>query len=230
MQIRPGTLKILTRTDYPMSDPAQPYREVVADMQMKVWPDLYKRSIANNNLVLLESDRSRTKSTNTLSSETPQFVPYLRLPEPALHLPTYLTSSSFRPKMYTETHYETNDNLKAVQSQDTVDDLAELFLDSDDAEVTSPFRDRETSLHTCQSERPRSPKNVRRTGLHHNASALRSVATSVHEPPRDFLHSERARSAAKDELPVYRPLKNVPVRRGWVKKVAEAITKRGQNE
>ena len=230
MHIRSGTPEILTHNDYHMSDPAQPYREIVADMQMKVWPDLYKRSIANNDLVILESDRSRTKSTNTFSSDTPQFIPYLRLPEPALHLPADSTSRSFRPKMYTETRHETNDNLKAVRYQDTADDPAEPSLDSDNAEVTSSLRSRENSSHTFQFERSHSPKNVRRTGLHHNASASRSVATSVHESPRDFLHSEQARSAAKDELPVYRPVKNVPVRRGWVKKVAEAITKRGQND
>ena len=230
MRIRSGTPEILTHNDYHMSDPAQPYREIVADMQMKVWPDLYKRSIANNDLVILESDRSRTKSTDTLSRDIPQLIPYLRLPGPALRLPTYSTSRTSRPQMYTETRHETNGNLKAVRYQDTADEPEEPSVNSDDAEATSPLRSRENSSHMFQSERSRSPKNVRRTGVHHNASVSRSVATSVHEPPRDFLHSEQARSAAKDELPVYRPVKNVPVRRGWVKKVAEAITKRGQND
>jgi hypothetical protein len=231
MYIRSGTPEILTHNDYHMSDPAQPYREIVADMQMKVWPELYRRSVANNNLVLLESDRSRVTSTSTLSSETPQSMSYLRLPEPALRLTSDWTSKRPKPEKSMQTRYQTNGKPKAVRFQDTPDDLAEPSLESDGAEVMSPLQAEEKSTsHTLLLERSRSNGNVRRTGVHQNASASRSVATSVHEPPKDFLHSEQARSAAKDELPVYRPVKNVPVRRGWVKKVAEAITKRGQNE
>ena len=231
MQIRHGTPEIIIHNDYRISDPAQPYREIVAEMERKIWPELYRHSIANNNPVLLEPDRSKTTSTNTLSSDTPQFIPYFRLPEPVLPLPTYSTPRRFRPKTYTEARHEPNGNWKAVSTQDTADDPAGPSLDSDDAEVTSPLQAEEQSTaYTLPLQRSRSPNNVRRTGLHHNASASRSVATSVREPPRDFLHSEQARSAAMNELPVYRPVKNVPIRRGWVRKVAEAITKRGQNE
>jgi hypothetical protein len=229
MRIRPGAFPI--HNDYHMSDPAQPYREIVADMLMKVWPDIYGRSNARNSLVLLDSDYSRTTSTSTLGSETPQLMQYFRLPGPALLLSTHSTPRRFKPRTYMETRYKTIGNLKSVQSQDTADDPAEPSLDSDDAEAISPHQAEENP--TSQTLLPqRSPLigNVRRTGAHHNASASRSVATSAHKPPNDFLHSESARSAAKDELPVYRPVKNVPVRKGWVKKVAEAIAKRGQNE
>jgi hypothetical protein len=231
MHIRSDTPEILTHNEYHMSDPAQPYREIVADMLMKVWPDVYGRRIANNNPVLLKSDGSKTISTSTLSSETLESMSYLRLPEPALRLTSDWTSKRPKQEKSMQTRYQTNSNPKVVRFQDTSDDLAEPSLESDGAEAMSPLQAREElAPHTLLLERPRSNGNVRRTGDHHNASASQSVATSVHEPPKDFLHSEQARSAAKDELPVYRPVKNVPVRRGWVKKVAEAITKRGQNE
>lgn len=68
MHIRSGTPEIRSHNEYHMSDPARPYREIVADMLMEVWPDVYGRSIANNNPMLLKSDGSKTISTSTLLS------------------------------------------------------------------------------------------------------------------------------------------------------------------
>lgn len=226
----PDTPEGHTRTDYRVLDPAEPYRAIVAEVQTKTWPGLPRSDIENYEDTFAEQTCRKSRPLRTRRDDV-KLAQSVTLSKSGLQSTSSSTYGKLKPNPYVEPRCQTKGNLKAIRFQDTANGLADPTKDLKDTQVTRPiWADESPATYSYSVHGSHSVQTLRRSGFRHHESALQPVTASDQGRPEDLLDCEQARATVKGELPVYHPLRNVPVRKGWVKKVAQAITDRGQNE
>ncbi|KAJ8110671.1 hypothetical protein OPT61_g6544 [Boeremia exigua] len=199
-------------------DLALPYLEIVAQLRQSIYPSWPKEGLCKSDATPAESPTSESMSSSP-QSEDAQLFEWARSGSTSKE--SYSSRSTTeenpsRPVLYTEPQLESNGRLKAVQFQNAAKNLAAPLPDRSRAGVPWPlWIEGGPTMPGSGLRKSRSLLSLRR----HGRSQL-DIAPDD-KKAKDVLDS-------KDEPPVFHPLTNVPIRKGWVKKVVRTITERGQ--
>lgn len=222
---RPQRAKLLPIYYHHISDPAQPYRELVSSLQAQVWPDLQKAITPNDETVasLLPYQGTTSTARNRYPGKT-RLIGELSISQSDLQPIPEATFETFKAIAYTATQSPT----KAVRFEDTAAELAAPSTDLNNTKVTPPFpKSEESNPRSILLRRLQSLRRPLRESVSGKEQIVRVVGVPGRDPTPDMLQCERTRAAVKNELPFYESAR-VPIKKGWVRKVAQAISERGQ--
>lgn len=212
-------------------NPALPYLRIISDLRETMYPVRPKMGSYNGDMTRWKSIPSKSMP-DLVASNTLQRTQWARSDSTTNNDFTSTFAArqgSSRPIMYTEPQSQSNGKLKAIRFQDTLDGLSTPSRDWSRAEVSQPlWVGGFSEMPANGPRRSRSALSLRLPGRvrHDNPSPSRSAV--INERLEDVPVGEPAPFTSRDELQMFHPLTDVPVRKGWVRKVVRTFAARGQ--
>lgn len=213
------------------NDPSVPYRAIVAKIQAEVYPtwpqaDTYGCELTPSNSGSKGSALSFEISNDASRRDSVLSVSRARPSTDSKSSDTSVSSLEQTlptPKLYTEPRFERRGVVKAVRFQDTASGLACPFTELRSAEGTSPLLVGNSSTHLpTLPERAHTLLRMRRPGTFKYSLASRSTSALLTAPGYNWPNPSQTANQVQGQ----QPLMEIPRKRGWVKRMAQALTDR----
>jgi hypothetical protein len=211
------------------------YREIIAGSRAEISPDRYQQHRRDEEAIHSEPSSQDSRFSSIRSEDTPAFG--TTTPSESQHKSSY--ESNPRPEkirttvQHKEPHSRSIPTIKAVRFEEH--DVGALPMTTDLSKVEEQPRGK-TSGPAISLERSRSVSSLRRTlSLRRTRSVGYVSASPANSAPPSrpsridsVLQTDRTDTVPKTDSPTYHPLTTVPVKKGWVRRMARAFTEKGE--